>query len=392
MADHRIYALLRERLLEGPAATATVIRTKGSTPREVGAKMIVQGERAWGTIGGGCGESEVVVVAREMLGGNGPTRRQVRIDLTERALETSDRICGGIMDVLVEIWGGGESGDAPPDTGTDIVRVVPLNAGPVTLWTPDSPSSLPLSETCREVWRARRSRVAPATPAPTAASTPTATPAPPAAPTAAVPGGSGGSPGSTAPPAEFASTAPVTEEAVAEDCFFELLTSSRTLVICGAGHIAQPLCSMGRLLDHRIVIIDDRPEYASVDRFTDADEVIALPFAEAIRGIEINGETLAILVTRGHRHDELCLRELLRTDVAYIGMLGSRRRVKAIFDDLHAEGYEPEQLSRVWAPVGLDIGAASPAEIAISILAEVVAWENGSTGPHPHLRRGPAGR
>jgi xanthine dehydrogenase accessory factor len=149
---------------------------------------------------------------------------------------------------------------------------------------------------------------------------------------------------------------------------------------------------MGRLLDHRIVIIDDRPEYASVDRFTDADEVIALPFAEAIRGIEINGETLAILVTRGHRHDELCLRELLRTDVAYIGMLGSRRRVKAIFDDLHAEGYEPEQLSRVWAPVGLDIGAASPAEIAISILAEVVAWENGSTGPHPHLRRGPAGR
>ncbi|MEZ4647506.1 MAG: XdhC family protein [Candidatus Eisenbacteria bacterium] len=359
----RIYALLEERLTHGAAATATVILTKGSTPREVGAKMVVQGEHCWGTIGGGCGESEVVEVARGMLAAGTTTRQIVRIDLTERAVETSDRICGGIMDVLIETWAlGGVDARLPIDStlseeamgvtsGVDAaqqtkpkerIRVVPLGDGPAEIWTSDSLDDCPYPEICGEVFAEGRSRVA-----------------------------------------------SVMAEGASGDRFFELLRTARTLVICGAGHIAQPLASMARLLDMRVVVIDDRPEYASAERFRDADAVIARPFDEAIRALDVTDDTLAVLVTRGHRHDELCLRELLETDVRYIGMLGSRRRTRAIFDSLRADGYEPEQLRRVWAPVGLDIGAQSPAEIALSILSEIVAIERSRTTTHEHLRRNP---
>ena len=150
------------------------------------------------------------------------------------------------------------------------------------------------------------------------------------------------------------------------ELFFEYVAGLHTLLICGAGHIAQPRSQIGKMLDYRVIVIDDRPEFASGERFPDADDVIAKPFQQALQEISITPDTVAVMVTRGHRYDEFCLRELLSSKAGYLGLLGSRRRVRAVFHDLLEDGHPPEQLERIFAPVGIDIGAETPAEIAIS--------------------------
>jgi xanthine dehydrogenase accessory factor len=154
------------------------------------------------------------------------------------------------------------------------------------------------------------------------------------------------------------------------------------LVIVGAGHIAQPLAIVGRLLDFRVSVLDDRPEFATRERFPGADRVLVADFADLLAGIDIGPRTSLVLVTRGHRHDYDCLRALARTgaEPAYIGMIGSSRRVRAAFEQLAAEGVEAGWLARIHAPLGLDIGAETPAEIAIAVGAEIVLATRGGSG------------
>ncbi|MBT9151983.1 MAG: putative xanthine dehydrogenase subunit A [Firmicutes bacterium] len=153
-------------------------------------------------------------------------------------------------------------------------------------------------------------------------------------------------------------------------------TPPPTMLICGGGHIAQPLAVMAGMLDFKVVVIDDRPYFASRERFPNAREVICAPFVEALQSLTITAHTYAVIVTRGHRHDAVCLRVLLSTSAAYIGMIGSRRRVNEMKEMLAAEGVPREQLAALHAPIGLAIGAETPAEIATSILAEVVKVKN----------------
>lgn len=154
------------------------------------------------------------------------------------------------------------------------------------------------------------------------------------------------------------------------------------LVIVGAGHVAQPLALVGSMLDFRVTVLDDRPEYATRDRFPGADRVLVADFANPLAGIEVGRRTSVVLVTRGHRHDYDCLRELARLDAEprYVGMIGSRRRVRAAFEQLAAEGVPAEWLARVHAPLGLDIGAETPAEIAVAVAAEIVLAARGGSG------------
>jgi xanthine dehydrogenase accessory factor len=156
------------------------------------------------------------------------------------------------------------------------------------------------------------------------------------------------------------------------------------LVIVGAGHLAQPLALVGTMLDFRVIVLDDRPEFATPDRFPGADRVLVADFAEPLAGIEVGPRTSIVLVTRGHRHDYDCLRELARrgAEPRYIGMIGSRRRVRAAFEQLAAEGVPSDWLARIHAPLGLDIGAETPAEIAVAVAAEMVlAARGGSARP-----------
>ena len=154
------------------------------------------------------------------------------------------------------------------------------------------------------------------------------------------------------------------------------------LVIVGAGHIAQPLCSMGMLMGFRVIVVDDRPDFATRERFPEADRIVRVDFRDPFADIPIHSSSHIVLVTRGHKYDFECLRHLLETDVEapYIGMIGSRRRVRAAFSQLKGEGMPRERLSRVRAPVGLDIGAETPVEIAVAVLAEIVLQWRGGTG------------
>ena len=145
------------------------------------------------------------------------------------------------------------------------------------------------------------------------------------------------------------------------------------LLIVGAGHIAVPLAQMGALCDFSVTVLDDRPQYANQARFPWAQQVIAAPLRETVRDLPLDHDSYVVLVTRGHAQDVECLLEVLDRPVAYIGMIGSQRRVDAVFELLETEkGIAPEKFDRVHAPIGIDIGARTPAEIAVCILAEMV--------------------
>ena len=154
------------------------------------------------------------------------------------------------------------------------------------------------------------------------------------------------------------------------------------LVIVGAGHIAQPLCSMGALMGFRVIVVDDRPDFATRERFPEAERIVRVDFMDPFADIPVHSTSHIVLVTRGHKYDFECLRHLLKTEVEppYVGMIGSRRRIRAAFSQLQGEGMPKDRLSRVRAPVGLDIGAETPVEIAVAVAAEIVLQWRGGTG------------
>lgn len=146
------------------------------------------------------------------------------------------------------------------------------------------------------------------------------------------------------------------------------------LLIVGAGHISVPLARLGVLLGFRVRVLDDREDFATPDRFPGAAEVRRMDFADPFRDVPIGPRTHVLLVTRAHRYDFDCLRRLLASELAprYIGVIGSRRRIRAAFQALLDAGVPRERLAGVRAPVGLDIGAETPDEIAVSIAAELI--------------------
>lgn len=161
------------------------------------------------------------------------------------------------------------------------------------------------------------------------------------------------------------------------DVYFEVLASPPRLVIVGAGHIAVPLARMGKLLDFEVVVVDDRPEYASHSRFPDADQIDVGPYRATLGKVPIDSDSYIVLVTRGHVHDRACLEQVIDSPAAYIGMIGSKRRVRTVIEQIRASGGNEERLKRVRAPIGLDIGSRTPAEIALAIMAEIIQVRRG---------------
>ena len=150
------------------------------------------------------------------------------------------------------------------------------------------------------------------------------------------------------------------------------MSGAQRLIIAGAGHIAQPLAALGSMLGFHVTVIDDRASFANRERFPQTDEIIVKSFAAAVDSFKLDRYSYLIAVTRGHAFDEATLRAALRQPAGFIGMIGSRRRVKATLARLAAEGIDPRALEQVHAPIGLDIGADTPEEIAIAIMAEII--------------------
>jgi xanthine dehydrogenase accessory factor len=161
--------------------------------------------------------------------------------------------------------------------------------------------------------------------------------------------------------------------------FWDRLGTRTSVLVLGAGHISQPLVEVLTLVGYDVTVVDDRPEFANLSRFPKAAQVICNSFGEALAELDIAGYAAVIIVTRGHRYDLDCLRAVIGYTLPYIGMIGSQRRVGSIIDMLTHEGMPAADLARLRAPIGIDIGAQTPAEIALSIAAEVMAVIRGGS-------------
>ena len=146
------------------------------------------------------------------------------------------------------------------------------------------------------------------------------------------------------------------------------------LIILGGGHIAKPLAEFGSKAGFSVTVIDDRPSFANANRFPTAEKIICESFDHCFDFISLNKSAYVVIVTRGHRHDMDCLRQVLKHNTAYVGMIGSKRRVKSVMEQMASEGYPQEKLNKVNAPIGFEIGAVTPEEIAFSIISQVISY------------------
>jgi xanthine dehydrogenase accessory factor len=162
------------------------------------------------------------------------------------------------------------------------------------------------------------------------------------------------------------------------EVFFEVMPAPPKLIVVGAGHIAVPLVQMAKVLDFFVTVIDDRLLYANRERFPAADQVLVGDMAQMLKEMTITPSCYIVLITRGHAYDEPCLREIMHSRAKYIGMIGSKRRIKACFQRFRdEEKIAEEAIERIYAPIGLDIATETPAEIALSILGEVIKVRRG---------------
>ncbi len=352
------YATVEQAIRGGTrVAVATIVAIRGSVPREVGTKMLIHPQgRHLGTIGGGCGESDVIHAGLRALDDGQPIL--VHVDLTEDISMASLGVCGGIMDVFVEPWGDeklpllAKLAEAAR-TLTPVALLIAIDPAAGA----DSRHLLLYGDGVCE--------------------------------------GSLGD-GEAAALRQAAEMLAVGRSGLARVGEARIYVESQArpphLVIVGAGHIAAPLARLGRLLDFRVTIIDDRPAFANRVRFPDADALIVDYFRPALEALPLDRQSYVVLVTRGHQHDVDSLLTILDRPTAYIGMIGSARRVRAVFELLEREQkVDPARLDRVHSPIGLDIGAETPAEIAVAIMAEIVKVRRGGTGVSltDRERRGP---
>jgi len=164
--------------------------------------------------------------------------------------------------------------------------------------------------------------------------------------------------------------------------FLDVLSSEAKLLICGAGHIAMPLARFANAVGFDVTVLDDRSDFAHPSRFPDCT-TIAENFTIALRDMTLGSSAYVVIITRGHEHDVDCLVEILNKETAYVGLIGSRRRVSFVLRWLEEKGFSPQRLQDVFTPIGIPIGAESPEEIALSIVSELVCMRRkGSAQAH----------
>ncbi len=164
--------------------------------------------------------------------------------------------------------------------------------------------------------------------------------------------------------------------------FWDQPATKNKAVIFGAGHISKYLVDALAMIDYEITVVDDRPDFANEQNFPQAERVVLTSFKQALAELcpQVDEHTAIIIVTRGHQYDLQCLRAAIKTKAGYLGMIGSKSRIKATLEILSEEGVAEEMLNRLHAPIGLNIGAQTPAEVALSIAAEVVGVFYGRSG------------
>jgi xanthine dehydrogenase accessory factor len=170
------------------------------------------------------------------------------------------------------------------------------------------------------------------------------------------------------------------EDADAFEVMVEIVEAPVSLLIVGGGHIGLSLATIGEHVGFSVAVMDDREMYANAERFAMADYVAAGDFTRLLADFPIGRNTYVVMVSRGHKQDETALRAVVTRGAGYVGMIGSKRRVSTVLRHLAEEGYPLEALERVYTPIGFDIGAETPEEIAVSIIAEIIAVRRNGSG------------
>jgi xanthine dehydrogenase accessory factor len=317
-------------------ALVTVIATTGSTPGKVGYKMLVcdEGGSIAGTVGGGRVEAKMIEEAAKQLGS--PRSRLFRFDLGKTP-DDEDGICGGSVEFLIETF---------DETALPLFREL-SGAGDgheggvlLSILSPDGP---PRKIRLRDVEHAEAAGIR----------------LPQEVMTVIKDVALSGRPGARA-------------SAGGIDLFVEGLTVQPTVILFGAGHLSFDIARYARSVHFGVAVCDDRPEYANRERFPDADEIIVEDFPRTFDRMRIDSHSYIVIVTRGHKCDEIVLERAVRTEARYIGMIGSRPKTLTLLQKLRDKGVPKELLDRVYSPIGVSIGAVTPQEIALSIVCELV--------------------
>jgi len=333
-----------------PVTLATVVHQAGSAPRSVGAKMLVRADgSSTGTIGGGSVEAKVLQeVGRVMESGEAQT---FHFELTAKNLAEEGSICGGKVNIFVEplpagipdlteIYqnivkikkrGGGSllativSVDGAPSSRQRSKALIDQTGGPIVSLLDDPGLIEELRPETGRVLGENRAEIL-----------------------------------------------TIERRGKQVEVLLEPIVSDATVFIFGCGHISVCLAPLVKTVGFALVVADDRPDFANRERFPDADRIVMDAFEGLLEKLKIDENSYLVLVTRGHKHDRSVLEQAIRTNARYIGMIGSRRKVRMLYENLMEKGIPEDLLQRVHAPIGLDIGAESPEEIAISILAELI--------------------
>jgi xanthine dehydrogenase accessory factor len=349
----QIYAKMAELEREGRRfAVCTVVRTVGSTPQVVGAKLLVDDlGRLTGTLGGGCVEGDAFVEAKRVIETGAASLHEY--ELTEDLAWDTGLVCGGTMWISIE---PGER--ALRLGGRDLLGdVLAASSGgkPVAVATL-------LRKQGRDLEPRGKLFVE------TDGST----------------HGTLGDRDAEASAAALEALRNGTARTVALDETHELLIepvlAKPRLVIAGGGHVGLALAKMGAMLEYDVTVIDDRPEFSERERFGPGIDVIRMDMADALRTMPIGWNTFIVIASRGHKLDASCLREAVKRDARYVGLLGSRRKTVLIAKMLREEGVTEERIRAVHAPIGLDLGGRTPSEIALSVLSEMSMERHGGSG------------
>lgn len=312
---------------------ATVVERTGSAPRQPGARMLIAGDLSVaGTVGGGLPEAEVLEDVLPVR--HGAPARLRHFDMTPLAPD-ADMICGGTVSILVEL----------------------LNPGQLVFFRQESACR---AKAAFGVW--------------------TVDITDPARPERLFHTDANQLPDAVLTQVSKNSAGCVTVDG--RKIYVEPLMHQGVVVLCGGGHVSLATGALAHKVGFEVIVVDDRPEFASRERFPFARAVHELPgFHDLAATCGIGPEHYVVIVTRGHSHDRECLAQAMRSPARYVGMIGSRRKRDGVFSFLRAEGFAEAEFKRVHSPIGLDIGAETPEEIAVSIVAELVAARHGKQFP-----------
>jgi len=352
MDDLEIYKKATQLLSMGEdVALVTVISTTGSTPGKVGYKMLVWGKKgqAFGTVGGGLVEAEIINAAKDMLP---KIQNQVFRFNFDGTRDDERGICGGSVELLIETFG-----KKTLPLFKKVLRVTEKGGVGALV------STISHKKPPKKIFLQNIGQVNSATYI-------------------------------DCPPEIIESMKRVVDKEQSErmtlengvEIFIEPVFEQPMVFIFGAGHLSYHISKYAKPLNFQVTVCDDRVEFANRQRFPDANNIIVETFEAVFDRININKNSYIVIVTRGHRCDEIVLERAVKTDARYIGMIGSKKKTLTILKRLREKGISQELLRRVYSPIGISIGAITPQEIALSIVCELVKIRRlGDTSETDHM-------